>query len=329
MTDPTTDPATDALDHFDVDLDDDDLTDTTTTGVDDTENEPSTNGGTTPDDDDVTDGPEPVKGPEPVEVRRARRALKTARAEHRGAISRLRLAEERVVNANGVVKVAAAKAVDLEADEKKKPHQVEAANEAIERAKRACARLEIERDERQAEAAEAAEEIIAADTLLSVALAEAADAATQAAAEAAQDADDGEGEAPQLYYANVAEFFDQYLRHVYQRSIDGTKTFWSAEWWRYDEAVNRLEAVWRAWEHLRLDPATGPSVWWRDHADPHMRVLLSPQGPFRRENEQEAAKYNVHEPLPHTPPPDGLFRDERVVVDPPPPDAPADAPTDP
>jgi hypothetical protein len=53
-----------------------------------------------------------------------------------------------------------------------------------------------------------------------------------------------------------------------------------------------------------------------------MRVLLSPQGPFRRENEQEAAKYNVHEPLPHTPPPDGLFRDERVVVDPPPPDAP-------
>ena len=127
MTDPTTDPATEALDHFDVDLDDDDLTDTTTTDVDDTENEPSTNGDTTPSDDDgvaddgEVDGPEPVKGPEPVEVRRARRALKTARAEHRGAISRLRLAEERVVNANGAVKVAAAKAVDLEADEKKKP----------------------------------------------------------------------------------------------------------------------------------------------------------------------------------------------------------------
>lgn len=36
-----------------------------------------------------------------------------------------------------------------------------------------------------------------------------------------------------------------------------------------------MEALWRAWEHLRLDGATGISVWWKDHADHHMSVLLA------------------------------------------------------
>jgi hypothetical protein len=33
-------------------------------------------------------------------------------------------------------------------------------------------------------------------------------------------------------------------------------------------------------EHLRLDGATGMSMWWPDHADHHMRILMDPQGPF-------------------------------------------------
>ncbi|MGV0111135.1 DUF4913 domain-containing protein [Arthrobacter sp. CP30] len=32
-------------------------------------------------------------------------------------------------------------------------------------------------------------------------------------------------------------------------------------------AVSRLNALWRAWETLRLDPGTGMSDWWRIHAD--------------------------------------------------------------
>jgi hypothetical protein len=43
-----------------------------------------------------------------------------------------------------------------------------------------------------------------------------------------------------------------------------------------------VEALWRAWEHLRLDGATGISVWWSDHADHHMNMLLNPDGPFRQ-----------------------------------------------
>ncbi|WP_186810494.1 DUF4913 domain-containing protein [Cellulosimicrobium sp. TH-20] len=75
----------------------------------------------------------------------------------------------------------------------------------------------------------------------------------------------------------------EYLRNVYRRHIAGRgeHRVWAAEWWKYDEAVIRLEALWRAWEHLHQDPATGMSVWWRDHADHHMAILLDPQnGPF-------------------------------------------------
>ena len=59
-------------------------------------------------------------------------------------------------------------------------------------------------------------------------------------------------EEPTLYYGSVDEFVREYLRHVYRRAINGRSRVWAARWWEYDEAVIRLEALWRAWEHLRL-----------------------------------------------------------------------------
>lgn len=128
------------------------------------------------------------------------------------------------------------------------------------------------------------------------------------AEEAAESALAGSAE-PVLYYGSTDEFVREYLRYVYQRKIDGRTTFWSPRWWTSAEAVARLEALWRAWEHLRLDPATGPSVWWRDHADPHMRVLMDSAGPFSKETDVRAT---VLEPLPYEPPPEGLFPDVRI-----------------
>jgi len=59
-------------------------------------------------------------------------------------------------------------------------------------------------------------------------------------------------------------------------------------------------------------PATrrdhGHELWWRDHADPHMRALMDSTGPFSRETEVKAT---VQEPLPYEPPPEGLFPDVR------------------
>lgn len=112
---------------------------------------------------------------------------------------------------------------------------------------------------------------------------------------------------PGLYYGSVDEFVREYLRHVYRRRIDGRHRCWAAEWWKYDEAVIRLEALWRSWEHLRQDPATGMSVWWRDHADHHMTALMDPDGPFALAAEGEKNTCKRGDPLPYVAPPEGLF----------------------
>lgn len=120
---------------------------------------------------------------------------------------------------------------------------------------------------------------------------------------------------PELAFGSVDEFVREYLRYVYRRATSDHRV-WAARWWEYEEAVIRLEALWRAWEHLRLDPSTGMSVWWRDHADHHMAVLMDPDGPFaasdRYENANDAAK---GAPLPYEAPPAGLFPDVRKQQD--------------
>jgi Domain of unknown function (DUF4913) len=56
---------------------------------------------------------------------------------------------------------------------------------------------------------------------------------------------------------------------------------WCATWWRHPEAVVRLEALWRSWEVLRLDPAFGMATWLREHFDPQRAVLFGDDGPFQ------------------------------------------------
>lgn len=115
-------------------------------------------------------------------------------------------------------------------------------------------------------------------------------------------------EAASLYYESVDEFVREHLRYVYRRPINGRQRVWAANWWRYEEAIIRLEALWRAWEHLRLDGATGMSVWWRDHADHHMPMLMDPDGAFAAAD--PSAPENLArkgQPLPYTRPPEGLF----------------------
>lgn len=56
---------------------------------------------------------------------------------------------------------------------------------------------------------------------------------------------------------------------------------WCPQWWRHGEAVDRLEACWRAWEHLRREGTLGTSTWWTQHFDPTWAVLSDPDaGPF-------------------------------------------------
>ncbi len=110
---------------------------------------------------------------------------------------------------------------------------------------------------------------------------------------------------PRLYYLTLEEWVGEWLFPVYRRSVLGHDRVWCSRWWRHAEAVARLESLWRAWEHLRQDPATGLSVWFRDHADHHMTILLDADGPFKGCDGRHSVR-PVDE-LPHDPPPVGMF----------------------
>ncbi|WP_405063021.1 DUF4913 domain-containing protein [Kribbella sp. NBC_01505] len=112
----------------------------------------------------------------------------------------------------------------------------------------------------------------------------------------------------ELFYPHVAAFVEDRLIYLYSRRI-GQQYVWCPEWFRHAEALSRLDSMWRAWEHLRLDPVTGMSVWWREHADPHMTMLLDPDGPFVACRGSHT-DYPIP-PLPIEEPPAGLFFDQR------------------
>lgn len=121
-----------------------------------------------------------------------------------------------------------------------------------------------------------------------------------------------EDEQRSLYFGSVDEFFRDYVRDIYRRGINHRNRKWADDWWRYPEAIARLDALWRAWEHLRLDPTTGMSVWFRDHAEHHLGVLMSPEGPFAGVEETPENRSKKGEKLPYTQPPEGLFPDVRT-----------------
>lgn len=86
---------------------------------------------------------------------------------------------------------------------------------------------------------------------------------------------------PPLVYGSVDAFVADLLAPTYRRKVDGRSATWCLDWRAHPEAVVRLDALWRSWEHLRMDPALGMSAWLRDHLDYHLPILLSPDGPFR------------------------------------------------
>ncbi|CAM4067030.1 DUF4913 domain-containing protein [Nocardia sp. NPDC046473] len=115
-----------------------------------------------------------------------------------------------------------------------------------------------------------------------------------------------------MIYASVVEFVENYLSLVYRRQVtDLSDTVWCPEWWQHAEAIARLDAMWRAWEHFRLDGATGLSVWFLDHADPHMAKLFDPKGPFKYCSVRNGHK-DMLSPLPLKSPQHGMFGDPTI-----------------
>ncbi|HEY6795673.1 MAG TPA: DUF4913 domain-containing protein [Kineosporiaceae bacterium] len=80
-------------------------------------------------------------------------------------------------------------------------------------------------------------------------------------------------------YARLEEWVEQYFQPTFRRPVGG-EIRWCARWLEHAEAVTRLEALWRSWEALRLDPNLGIATWLTTYLDPILAVLLGRVGPF-------------------------------------------------
>lgn len=81
--------------------------------------------------------------------------------------------------------------------------------------------------------------------------------------------------------AALTNWVHDLLLPVYGREIT-TGRPWCLQWQEHPEAVARLHALWLAWQQLTDVEAglTGPSTWHRDHLDPALLQLRTPDGPF-------------------------------------------------
>ncbi len=108
---------------------------------------------------------------------------------------------------------------------------------------------------------------------------------------ATADEETDEAAAPTLAYPNAGAWVNGWLLPHYRRELGGSKRRWDPNWWHYEEVGGALEALWQAWEHLRLEPGTGIAVFYRDYLYPIMDQLTAPDGPF----------WNLHKSYPSVP----------------------------
>lgn len=116
-----------------------------------------------------------------------------------------------------------------------------------------------------------------------------------------------------LVFAGLEAFVAEYLAEVLGRDVSGPVHAWCPSWWKHPEALVRLNAMWRAFEYLRLDSSLGMSSWWLHHADPHLTVLLNPvTGPFAAC--KAAGEHVPPAPVPVVPAPPGWLDSNPVYT---------------
>lgn len=86
---------------------------------------------------------------------------------------------------------------------------------------------------------------------------------------------------PVARFATLPAFVDWLTDEVYRVDVfDTTDRTWCPDWWQHPPAAILLDALWHAYEAMKEDPATGVSMWIRDHVYPHMDWLMSQYGPM-------------------------------------------------
>lgn len=80
-------------------------------------------------------------------------------------------------------------------------------------------------------------------------------------------------------FSDVHCFVTEYLCTVWARTIrDPDNSFrWCSRWWAHPVALDRLTALWQAFEALHAEGGTSPARWWREYADPTLASLTDPR----------------------------------------------------
>ena len=87
-------------------------------------------------------------------------------------------------------------------------------------------------------------------------------------------------EGPPAAFSDVGEWSVGWLFPVVRRPLKAG-AYWCPQWWEHPEAVERLRALWEAWEAARAEGGNAMSYWWTVHFDAHWGVLTdSARGPF-------------------------------------------------
>lgn len=118
-----------------------------------------------------------------------------------------------------------------------------------------------------------------------------------------------------LAFSSLPEFVREFFVVVAVRHTKPGTGRWCSQWWDHEEAVFRLEALWDAFESLRLEPGTGVAVWIRDYLDPAVAALTHEETSPFRECDDKRGVHTVVEPWPLMEPPQGMFRSSLSATD--------------
>jgi hypothetical protein len=99
----------------------------------------------------------------------------------------------------------------------------------------------------------------------------------------------------ELQYKTLDDWVRGYFLPTFSRPIGG-EIRWCDEWREHAEAITRLEALWRSWEHLRLEPALGMATWLTNHLDPQLAAIHSRSGTFAQCQPERHAPSDVAPP---------------------------------
>ncbi|MBQ1053502.1 DUF4913 domain-containing protein [Micromonospora sp. C32] len=111
----------------------------------------------------------------------------------------------------------------------------------------------------------------------------------------------GDGDDQPPLYSTVEEWVNVYLLPTFPRPVGEvgmSRWHWCEQWWRHDEAVTRLTALWYGWEQARLQ-MTGMLSWLRE-LDHHLPILYGDDGPFRNCAAGDDLGVARHQPSPET-----------------------------